>query len=95
MNGITRHLVRAAIAAITIVGTTAVRAADGDSPRQQNTYVVTPLVSNLAGKAKFQDRVLQNSWGVAFTPARRPQRQSAGDRRVMDIDLGRWREIEF
>jgi uncharacterized protein (TIGR03118 family) len=72
MNGITRHLVPAAIAAITIVGVTAVRAADGDSPGQQNTYVITPLVSDLAGKAKFQDQVLQNSWGVAFTPAGSP-----------------------
>jgi hypothetical protein len=44
----------------------------GDSPGQRNTYVVTPLVSDLAGKAKFQDQVLQNSWGVAFTPAGSP-----------------------
>lgn len=72
MNGITRHLVFAAIAAITIGGATAIRAADGDSSRQRNTYVVTPLVSDMAGKAKFQDQVLQNSWGVAFTPAGSP-----------------------
>jgi uncharacterized protein (TIGR03118 family) len=66
MNGITRRLLRAAIAAITIAGATAARAADG------NSYVVTPLVSDLAGKAKFQDPVLQNSWGVAFTPSGSP-----------------------
>ena len=65
MNVITRNLVPAAIAAITIVGAPAVRAADG------NSYVVTPLVSDLAGKA-IQDPVLQNSWGVAFTPAGSP-----------------------
>ena len=46
MNVITRNLVPAAITAITIVGAPAVRAADG------NSYVVTPLVSDLAGKAK-------------------------------------------
>jgi hypothetical protein len=58
MNVITRNLVPAAIAAITIVGVTAVRAADGDSRGEKNTYVVTALVSDLAGKAKFQDPVL-------------------------------------
>jgi uncharacterized protein (TIGR03118 family) len=64
--------VPAAIAAITIVGVTAVRAADWDSRGEKNTYVVTALVSDLAGKAKFQDPVLQNSWGVAFSPAGSP-----------------------
>ena len=79
MNGITRHLVPAAITAITIVGATAVCAADGDSPGQRNTYVVTPLVSDLAGKAKFQDPVLQNSWGVAFRPPVSPERPASGN----------------
>ncbi|HEX4616622.1 MAG TPA: hypothetical protein VH230_11990 [Stellaceae bacterium] len=72
MNRITRHLAPAAIAVITIVGTTAVHADDGASQGEQNRYVVTPLVSDLAGKAKFQDQVLQNSWGVAFSPAGSP-----------------------
>jgi uncharacterized protein (TIGR03118 family) len=72
MNGITRQLAPAAIAVITIVGTTAVRADDGDSQGEQNRYVVTPLVFDLAGKANFQDPVLQNSWGVAFSPAGSP-----------------------
>jgi uncharacterized protein (TIGR03118 family) len=61
--------VPAAIAAITIVGATAVRAGDGGAPGERNTYVVTPLVSDLAGKANFLDQVLQNAWGVAFAPA--------------------------
>src|SRR3984893_11554162 len=69
MNSMTRHL---ALAAMTIVGATAVGAADGNSLGQQNTYVVTPLVSDWAGKANFQDLVLQNSWGVAFSPAGSP-----------------------
>jgi len=33
---------------------------------------VTPLVSDLDGKAKLQDGVLRNSWGVAFTAAGSP-----------------------
>jgi uncharacterized protein (TIGR03118 family) len=66
MNNMTRHLALAAIALITIVGATNLPAAERDS------YVVTPLVSDLAGKAKFQDGVLRNSWGVAFTPAGSP-----------------------
>ena len=62
MNVITRNLVPAAITAITIVGAPAVRAADG------NSYVVTPLVSDLAGKARFRDPVLQNSWASPLRP---------------------------
>ena len=72
MNGITRHLARAAIAVLTIVGTTAIRANDGDQPGKQNSYVVTSLVADLAGKVKFQDKVLQNSLGIAFSPAGSP-----------------------
>ncbi len=34
--------------------------------------MVTPLVSNLAGHAAAQDAVLQNAWGIAFTPAGSP-----------------------
>jgi uncharacterized protein (TIGR03118 family) len=69
MKSITRHLAPAAIAAITIVGATSIRAADWG---EKNAYVVTPLVSDQAGKATFQDPVLQNSWGVAFSPAGSP-----------------------
>jgi uncharacterized protein (TIGR03118 family) len=42
-----------------------------DDPAR-NAYVVTPLVSNLAGQAATQDPVLQNAWGVAFSPAGSP-----------------------
>jgi uncharacterized protein (TIGR03118 family) len=70
MNDITRHLAPAAIAAIAIVGATSIRAADEDSLK--NAYVVTPLVSDLAGQAKVRDPVLQNAWGVAFSPAGSP-----------------------
>ncbi|MCX5542741.1 TIGR03118 family protein [Paraburkholderia sp. CNPSo 3076] len=35
-------------------------------------YAVTPLVSNLAGSAPKVDGVLQNAWGIAFSPAGSP-----------------------
>ena len=60
MNGITRHLLPAAIITFAVSGVTAVRA-----DAQQNAYLVTPLVSDLAGKAAVQDPNLKNAWGVA------------------------------
>src|SRR5437773_173577 len=33
-----------------------------------STYVETDLVSNLQGKAAFQDANLVNSWGIAISP---------------------------
>ena len=72
MYCVSRHFAAAAVTALCVVTTTAVRADDGDSHGQQNAYVMTPLVSDLAGKATFQDQVLQNSWGVAFSPAGSP-----------------------
>jgi hypothetical protein len=35
-------------------------------------YAVTSLVSDLKGVGAIQDPVLQNAWGVAFTPAGSP-----------------------
>jgi uncharacterized protein (TIGR03118 family) len=67
MKDITRQLIPAAIIALAVSGL-AVQRADA----QQNAYQVTPLVSNLAGKAAVQDPNLQNAWGVAFTPAGSP-----------------------
>src|SRR5438270_10616787 len=49
---------------------TIARAAGDESDR--NAYVVTPLVSNLAGHAAMRDPVLQNAWGIAFSPAGSP-----------------------
>lgn len=37
-----------------------------------NAYVITPLVSNLPGGAAHQDQVLQNAWGIAFSPGGSP-----------------------
>jgi uncharacterized protein (TIGR03118 family) len=72
MNGITRYLTPAAIIALAVSGVTAVRADDDVSSGQRNAYVVTDLVSDLAKTAAVQDPVLQNSWGVAFSPAGSP-----------------------
>ena len=45
--------------------------ADDDQDDLRNAYTVNPLVSDLTG-APVQDPVLQNAWGVAFTPAGSP-----------------------
>jgi uncharacterized protein (TIGR03118 family) len=39
---------------------------------QRNAYIVTPLVSDTQTTEMPPDPVLQNSWGVAFTPAGSP-----------------------
>jgi uncharacterized protein (TIGR03118 family) len=52
--------------------TTLVRADGGESEAAENAYKVSPLVSNIAGEAAMQDKVLQNAWGVAFSPAGSP-----------------------
>jgi uncharacterized protein (TIGR03118 family) len=49
-----------------ITTTAAARADDGGA------YAVVPLVSDLPNVAPNQDPVLQNAWGVAFTPAASP-----------------------
>jgi len=72
MNGITRKLMPAAFIALSTVGATAVRADDGDRDDQPNRYAVTKLTSDLTGVASNTDPILQNSWGVAFTPGASP-----------------------
>ena len=59
-------------AGCTIASATIAGAAEDDSRAQRNAYVVAPLVSNVAGGATMQDTVLQNAWGVAFSPAGSP-----------------------
>jgi uncharacterized protein (TIGR03118 family) len=57
----------AALISLTVLATiAAARADDGGA------YAVVPLVSDLSGAAEFRDPVLQNAWGVAFTPAGSP-----------------------
>jgi uncharacterized protein (TIGR03118 family) len=49
-----------------------VQADEDDSQADRNAFVVTPLVGNLPGSAAMQDPVLQNAWGIAFSPAGSP-----------------------
>jgi uncharacterized protein (TIGR03118 family) len=51
---------------------TIAHAADADTHSDRNAYQVTALVSNLSGAAANPDPVLQNAWGIAFTPAGSP-----------------------
>jgi uncharacterized protein (TIGR03118 family) len=72
MNRTTRQLAPAALMAVFALCTTAVRAADNDGESHRNAYVVTSLVSDISGAAATQDPVLQNAWGVAFSPSGSP-----------------------
>jgi uncharacterized protein (TIGR03118 family) len=68
-----RTLSAAAIVALCVGAVAAVRAADdGDPGKGPDRYVVTNLTSDLPGVAANTDAVLQNAWGVAFTPAASP-----------------------
>src|ERR1700686_1710992 len=59
-------------ALIAIAGTATTVNANDDALEDGNAYTVAPLVSNVAGAAAKQDKVLQNAWGVAFSPAGSP-----------------------
>jgi uncharacterized protein (TIGR03118 family) len=60
-------------AAVIAVGASSIAiAADHDSRGERDAYVITPLVANLAGRAAQKDPILQNAWGVAFSPAGSP-----------------------
>src|SRR5438874_5162747 len=63
------RLLTCILLAIADFSPSAVRA-DDDS--QQNRYTVTNLVSDILNLAATTDPVLQNAWGVAFTPAGSP-----------------------
>jgi uncharacterized protein (TIGR03118 family) len=72
MKPLSRNLASAVVIAAALTGATAVRADDDGFKIQRNTYVVNKLVSDQNGVANFQDPVLRNSWGVAFTPGASP-----------------------
>jgi uncharacterized protein (TIGR03118 family) len=62
---------RAAVISLTVLAViTTIAAARGDDDR--GAYAVVPLTSNLPNVAPNQDPVLQNAWGVAFTPGASP-----------------------
>lgn len=65
-----RYLPPIAIFGLLTIGATSVRADDRDDRR--NAYLVTPLVSDTQTTETPPDPVLQNAWGVAFTPAGSP-----------------------
>jgi uncharacterized protein (TIGR03118 family) len=68
MERIVRQLAPAAAIAISALYMTAARAEDG----HRNAYAVTHLVSDIPGAAANPDPVLQNAWGIAFTPSGSP-----------------------
>jgi uncharacterized protein (TIGR03118 family) len=64
MKLVNRSLAPASLIAICVITVTAARGDDG--------YVVTNLTSDIPGMAANTDPVLQNAWGVAFTPGASP-----------------------
>jgi len=69
MKQFARRFGPSAVIAVSIIAATTVRA---DDRGKADRYVVTPLTSNLPNVAPNQDPVLQNAWGVAFTPGASP-----------------------
>jgi uncharacterized protein (TIGR03118 family) len=61
-----------AAAVIAVAASSIAVAGDHDSRGERDAYVVTPLVANLTGHAAMQDPILQNAWGIAFSPAGSP-----------------------
>jgi uncharacterized protein (TIGR03118 family) len=72
MKRVSRNLALAAIIAVAVIAASAARADDKDRDGQPNRYVVTKLTSDIPGQAANTDPVLQNAWGVAFTPGNSP-----------------------
>jgi uncharacterized protein (TIGR03118 family) len=73
MKQFSRTLSAAAVIAMCVTVASAVRADDGaDHGKGPNRYVVTNLTSDLPGIAPNTDPVLQNAWGVTFTPGASP-----------------------
>jgi uncharacterized protein (TIGR03118 family) len=63
----------AAVLVLCVTGASAVRADDGKTPAQgANRYVATNLTADLPNIAPNTDSVLQNAWGVVFTPGASP-----------------------
>jgi uncharacterized protein (TIGR03118 family) len=58
--------------AVIAIFTASVAIAHDESREERDAYAIASLVSNLSGHAAMQDRILQNAWGVAFTPAGSP-----------------------
>jgi uncharacterized protein (TIGR03118 family) len=73
MKHFSRVLSAVAVIAMCVTVASAVRGDEGEHPAKRlNRYVVTNLTSDLPGIAPNTDSVLQNAWGVAFTPGASP-----------------------
>ena len=72
MRYVTRLLSIATIVTISALSAGVVRADDEERRKQSDRYAVTNLVSDISGVASHTDAVLQNAWGVAFSPAASP-----------------------
>jgi uncharacterized protein (TIGR03118 family) len=73
MKHFSRTLSAAAVVAMCVTVASAVRGDDGKDPAKgSNRYIVTNLTSDLPGIAPNTDPVLQNAWGVTFTPGASP-----------------------
>jgi len=72
MPRINRIVSAAAVAAAVFASAHVYADDDGLSFLEKNRYVVTNLTSDIPGVAPNTDPVLQNAWGVVFTPAGSP-----------------------
>jgi uncharacterized protein (TIGR03118 family) len=72
MRYVTGLLSIATIVTISALSAGVVRADDEERRKQSDRYAVTNLVSDISGVASHTDAVLQNAWGVAFSPAASP-----------------------
>ena len=72
MKCFSRALCAAAAIAMCVTVASTVSGDDGKHSAKENRHVVTNLTSDLGGTAPNTDPVLQNAWGVAFTPGASP-----------------------
>jgi uncharacterized protein (TIGR03118 family) len=72
MQRISRDLTLAAVIAVTVIGASPARGEGEDGDHEANRYELTKLVSDIKSEASSRDLVLQNAWGVAFSPGASP-----------------------
>ena len=72
MKLVSLRLASVSLIAICLVTASPVRADEKDRQNEANRYQVNKLVSDIKGEAPNFDLVLQNAWGVTFSPAASP-----------------------
>ena len=73
INLVSRRVGPATVIAIAVIAATAVRADDRHHDGDDNRYVVTNLVSDIAAlRGAVIDPNLKNAWGVTFSPGASP-----------------------